>query len=74
MTETAPKTKRPLYADKAELQRVMEEVNRKMGFVPDPEATPEKARQMMQALGIRPEDNLFSRGIIAAREGTDEEE
>jgi hypothetical protein len=39
-----------------------------MGFVPDPTATAEKAQEMMRALGIRPEDNLGSRGIIAARD------
>jgi hypothetical protein len=36
--------------------------------VPDPTATPQKAREMMLALGIRPEDNLGSSGIIAARD------
>lgn len=39
-----------------------------MGFVPDPDATAEKAQQMMLDLGIRPEDNLLSRAIIAARD------
>jgi hypothetical protein len=29
---------------------------------------------MMLDLGIRPEDNIFSRGIIAARDGDQEEE
>jgi hypothetical protein len=37
--------------------------------VPDPTATAEKAREMIEACGVRPEENLFSRGIIAARDG-----
>lgn len=39
-----------------------------MGIPDDPAATPQKARAMMLALGIRPEDNEFSHGLIAARE------
>lgn len=42
-------------------------INAQMGFVPDPEATPEKARDLMRAGGIRAEDSLFSRDIIRAR-------
>jgi hypothetical protein len=34
----------------------------------DPTVTVAKVRAMMLADGVRPEDNLFSRGIIAARE------
>ena len=48
------------------------EVNARAGIVDDPSATAEKAQQMMRDLGIHPEDNLFSRGIICARYGTDE--
>lgn len=59
------------FADKKEILRIVEEQNRLMGFVPDPTATPEKAQQMMIALGIRPEDNIFSCGIIAARDEKD---
>jgi hypothetical protein len=54
--------------DKKAIQKIVAEQNRRMGFVPDPTATAEKAQEMMLALGIRPEDNLFSRDIIAARE------
>ena len=60
--------KRGLFADKKEIQRIVAEQNALMGFVKDPTATPQKARAMMRALGIRPEDNEFSRMIIAARE------
>lgn len=45
-----------------------------MGFVPDPEVTPEKVREMMLAEGIRPEENLFSSDIIRMRYGAYEEE
>ncbi len=59
------------FADKKEIQRIVEEQNRIMGFVPDPDATPEKIREMMRELGIRAEDNIFSCGIIAARDEKD---
>lgn len=39
-----------------------------MGIEYDPTATAEDSRRAMRAEGIRPEENLFSRGIIAARE------
>jgi hypothetical protein len=56
------------FLDKRAIQKLVAELNEQMGFVPDPTATPQKAREMMRALGIRPEDNLGSRGIIAARD------
>ncbi len=59
---------RTRLVDKKAIQKIVAEQNRRMGFVPDPTATAEKAQEMMLALGIRPEDNLFSRDIIAARE------
>jgi hypothetical protein len=68
MTQVAKPAHRALFLDKTEIQRVVAEQNKLMGFVPDPTATAEKAQEMMRALGIRPEDNLFSRGIIAARD------
>ncbi len=57
-----------LYLDKKEVQRLVAEQMKIMGIPDDPTATPEKAREMMRALGIRAEENLFSRGIIAARD------
>ena len=57
-----------LFLDKKEVQRLVAEQMRIMGIPDDPTATPEKAQQMMAALGIKPEENWFSRGIIAARE------
>lgn len=59
---------RSLFLDKRELQRIVAEENRRLGFIPDPTATAERAQEMMLALGIRPEENLFSTGIIAARD------
>ena len=56
------------FADKAAIQKIVAEQNERMGFIPDITATPEKAQAMTLALGIRPEDNLLSCGIIAARE------
>ena len=57
-----------LFADKAEIQRLAAEIFEDMGIPDDPTATPQKVRELMLALGIHPEDNEFSRGIIAARE------
>ena len=56
------------FADKSEIRAAADEQNALIGFETDPNATPERTREMMLALGIRPEDNEFSRGIIAARE------
>jgi hypothetical protein len=68
MIDVAKRNIRGLFLDKEPIRKIVAKQNERMGFVPDPTATPEKAREMMRALGIRPEDNLFSRGIIAARE------
>jgi hypothetical protein len=68
MAKAARKENRAFFIDKKRIQEIVAEQNRRMGFVPDPTATPQKAREMMLALGIRPEDNLGSRGIIAARD------
>jgi hypothetical protein len=61
-----------LLADKAALRKILEEQDKLTGFVPDPSATPQKARELMIADGVRPEDNLFSREIIRMREGDEE--
>jgi hypothetical protein len=68
MGEGAREGARTLLLDKKAIQKIVAEQNRRMGFVPDPTATAEKAQEMTRALGIRPEDNLFSRAIITARE------
>jgi hypothetical protein len=62
-----PVDPKSMLADKRALREVMAELNARMGFTPDPGATPEKVRAMMQADGIRPEENVFSREIIRMR-------
>ncbi len=59
-------------ADKEELNRLLDEMDKRKGFVPDPDATIEKLREMLLAEGIRPEDNAFSREIIRMRYGDEE--
>ena len=57
-----------LIADKAALRRMLDEQDARTGFVPDPEATPQRARELMLADGVCPEDNEFSREIVQSRE------
>ncbi len=63
---------RSLVLDKTEIRRIVVEQNAKSGFVPNPSATAETAQALIGACllerGIRPEDNIFSRGIVEARE------
>ena len=62
-------TSKSIIANKAELRRLLEAQDEQTGFVVDPTATPQKARAMMIAQGIRPEDNAFSCEIRRMREG-----
>ena len=61
-----------MIVDKAEIRRIVTEQNAISGFVPNPMATAETAQALVGACllarGIKPEDNIFSRGIIEARE------
>jgi hypothetical protein len=68
MVATDRRNIRALFLDKEPIRKIVAEQNERMGFVPDPTATAEKAQAMTLALGIRPEENLLSRGIIAARD------
>ena len=68
MADVALPNTNPFFVDKKAIQKIVAEQNERMGFVKDPTATPQKAQEMMLALGIRPEDNIFSCGIIAARD------
>lgn len=61
-------TWRRLLADKRALREAITQVNAETGFIPDPTAKPQKAREVMRALGIRAVDNMASCGIIAARD------
>ncbi|HZT41670.1 MAG TPA: hypothetical protein VFA07_05755 [Chthonomonadaceae bacterium] len=74
MADASKRNVRALFIDKEEIQKIVAEQNAQIGFVPDPTATPEKVQAMTRALGIRPEDNLLSRGIIAERYGHDPED
>ena len=67
MTKVVSGLSRKLLIDKARIQSIIREQNRLSDFVPVPSATPEKAQALMRDQGIRPEDNLFSAGIIASR-------
>ena len=58
-----------MSADKAALRRILEAQDKQTGFVVDATATPQKARELMIAQGIRPEDNAFSCEIKRSRDG-----
>jgi hypothetical protein len=60
-------TRSSLVIDKDRVRRLAEELNRRMGVTIDPYATPGRAREMMRARGIRPEDNEFSRDLMELR-------
>ena len=66
MLKTVPDINQPTI-DKAWLRRQFAEMDARTGFVPDPLVTALKAREMMLADGIRPEDNLLSSEIIRQR-------
>jgi hypothetical protein len=59
--------------DKRALQKAVADLDQRMGFVPDPTATAEKAQAMMLARGIRPEDRFLSSEIIRMRHEREEE-
>ena len=58
-----------LIADKNVLIALVEAQNIAIGLVRDPAATAEQSRALILAEGIRPEDCVFSCGILSAREG-----
>lgn len=47
--------------------RFLEEEDRELDLVDEPLLTAQQVREMMQACGVRPEQNLFSRDIIQAK-------
>ena len=55
-------------ADKNALKARVEAQNRAIGLVRDPDATAEQSRALILAEGVRPEDNVFSCGILSARD------
>lgn len=58
--------------DKRRLCQSTDALNVKMGFVRDPSVTAEQVQKLMREDGIRPEENLFSRGLIRMRDGIEE--
>lgn len=69
MTTQSQTDLRRFGIDKAHVQKLVAEQNARTNFVPDPTATAQRGREKMIADGVRPEDNIGSCGIIAAREG-----
>jgi hypothetical protein len=59
--------------DKRLLQKVVDELDKRMGFDYDPTATAEQAQAMMRAAGIRPEDRILSSEIIRMRREHEED-
>lgn len=59
-----------LIADKDALIALVEAQNRAIGLVRDPADTAEQSGALILAEGIRPEDCVFSCGILSARERT----
>lgn len=61
----------PLRANKEELRRIIDAEYKKIGIPDDPTATAPLAQQLvgecLRTHGLGPEDNIFSRGIVAAR-------
>lgn len=53
--------------EKPRLKAIMAKVLEQMGIAGEP-VPPQQLRAMMAASGIKPEDNLFSRGILEMRE------
>ena len=68
MALQAKSTWQSVGIDKEPLRYILEELHKETSFEYDPDMTPEKLQQRMLAAGIRPEDDLASCGIIAARD------
>ena len=56
-----------VFVDKDEIRRLVVEVNARIGFVPDPTATVQKVRAMIQAEGLHPKDDAFITEIMRRR-------
>jgi uncharacterized protein YneF (UPF0154 family) len=65
---TQSRIERPVcLANKEALKQMMDELNKQLGIVPNPEITIEKLREMMRDEGIRSEDNSLSREVLRMR-------
>ena len=57
------------FTDSRTLQPLIDEAFTKMGIdITQPALTPEEVQELALREGVRPEDNILSRGIIEARE------
>ena len=65
--DTVREPEKSPFVDRQAVLRALKQLNEEIGFVPVPGATAEHARELMAAQGIRPEENLFSREMIALR-------
>ena len=68
MTAQTKTDLRSYGVDKTRIQQIVAEQNLRTHFIPDPTATAQRGREKMIVAGVRPEDNIGSCGIIAARE------
>lgn len=61
----------PLIVDKVKLQRTLSQRKGRSDLleIVEPTMTPQELRTRMEAMGVDPEDNIGSCGIIAARNG-----
>ena len=55
------------FVDKEKLRPIVDKVFEAMGIHGEPIGA-EKVQEMIAACGVKPEDNIFSRGIIEMRE------
>ncbi len=71
MDETITLDVKRFFIDKAPLQKLVKEQNERVGIVLDATATPERSQEVtaeaLRRSGLRPEDNIGSCSIIAAR-------
>jgi hypothetical protein len=72
--ETKTKPEEPRILDKAELRRLMDEVNRQTGFVAGADVTLEELHARQIAAGVRPEECGASRELYRMRYGDNWEE
>ena len=56
------------YIDKTRIREILTEQAERDGHLLEPTMTPQEVRERMIAMGVRPEDNMASCGIIAARD------
>lgn len=68
MAITQPSDLEILFVDKQKIRQYLKERGIGLALWDDPEATALRAREMMLAEGIRPEDNEFSRSLLETRE------